>query len=44
MAEKGWLKYEKAPAGALLWLHNYTRGKEERPFVYVGGEQIFINE
>jgi hypothetical protein len=43
-AEKGWLKYEKAPTGALLWLHNHTRGKEERPFVYVGGEQIFINE
>lgn len=27
------LKYEGVPAGALLWLHNYTRGWDERAFL-----------
>ena len=26
------LDYDNLPAGALYWLHNHTRGVEERPF------------
>jgi hypothetical protein len=43
-AEKGVLEYKGVPAGALLWLHNYTRGREERPFLYVEGKQLFVGE
>jgi hypothetical protein len=43
-AGKWILEYKDVPAGALLWLRNYTRGREERPFVYVGGKQIFVGE
>lgn len=28
--------------GALLWLHNHTRGKEEQCFYMRDGKQIFI--
>jgi hypothetical protein len=43
-AEKGMLEYKDVPVGALLWLRNYTRGREERPFVYTGGKQVFVGE
>jgi len=43
-ADSGELHYDNVPDGALLLLHNYTRGKEERPFVMVGGEQCFISD
>ena len=33
--------FENAPSGALYWLRNYTRGKEERIFLYEGGKQIW---
>lgn len=32
----------KAPANALLRLHNLSKGKEERVFVYKNGEQIWF--
>ncbi|MDR0538382.1 MAG: discoidin domain-containing protein [Tannerellaceae bacterium] len=35
------LAYENCPSGALFLLHNHTRGKEERPFTYENGKQIF---
>lgn len=35
------LKYEQAPAHALFRLHNCTRGKENRIFIYRNGKQIF---
>ena len=35
------LVYEDVPRGALLWLHNHTRGVEEQVFRYVDGEQVF---
>lgn len=35
------LVYENVPSGALLWLHNLTRGKEERPFTYENRKQIW---
>ena len=43
-AEEDVLEYKNVPSGALLWLHNETRGREERPFVYVSGKQIFVGE
>ena len=35
------LVYEDVPPGALLWLHNHTRGVEEQVFRYIDGEQVF---
>lgn len=35
------LVYENVPSGALLWLRNLTRGKEERPFTYERSKQIW---
>ena len=35
------LKYDNVPDNALLWLRNYSRGKEERAFYYKGGKQVF---
>ncbi len=33
--------FKNVPANALYWLRNYTRGKEERIFMYKDGKQIF---
>lgn len=41
IADSTYLSYENVPDNALLWLHNCTRGKEERPFYYKDGKQIF---
>lgn len=41
VAESDSLVYESVPCSALLWLHNYTRGKEERIFTYENGKQIW---
>ncbi|WP_294619662.1 hypothetical protein [uncultured Bacteroides sp.] len=35
------LKYDNVPDNALLWLRNYSRGKEERAFYYENGRQVF---
>ena len=35
------LVYDNVPKGALLWLHNYTTGKEERIFTCQNGEIRF---
>ncbi len=35
------LIYEKAPTNALFWLRNLTHGKEERPFIYENGKQVW---
>lgn len=35
------LDYANVPSGALLWLHNYTSGIEERIFTYENGEIRF---
>jgi len=35
------LLYNDVPTGALLWLRDLTRGREERPFTYENGEQIW---
>lgn len=36
------LYYEAVPTGALLWLRNWTRGKEERCFYMDNEKQFFI--
>lgn len=40
-ADRTELKYEDVPSGALFLLHNHTRGKEERPFTYENGQQVW---
>jgi hypothetical protein len=35
------LRYENAPANALFWLRNLSRGHEERIFTYENGEHIW---
>jgi O-antigen ligase len=41
VAEDITLIYDDCPKGALLLLHNYTRGKEERIFTYENGKQVW---
>lgn len=41
VAERTELHYDNVPQGALLWLRNHTRGKEERCFYIAAGKQIF---
>lgn len=36
------LIYRNIPEGALLWLRNLTRGKEEQVFYVEDGEQKFV--
>ena len=35
------LVYENVPEHALLWLRDLTRGREERPFTYENGRQVW---
>jgi hypothetical protein len=35
------LVYTNVPGNALLYIHNHTRGKEERPFTYENGKQVW---
>lgn len=35
------LTYHQVPKNALLWLRDLTKGKEERPFTYENGKQIW---
>ena len=42
VAEYEYLKFENVPANKLYWLKNHTEGKEEMPFIFVDGKQIFI--
>jgi len=35
------LQYEKIPSNTLYWLRDHTRGKEERPFTYENGKQVW---
>lgn len=38
------LVYENVPDGALLHLHDWSRGKEELPFYMENGKQVFVSE
>ena len=41
IADSSLLFYESVPSNTLYWLRNHTRGKEERPFIYENGRQVF---
>ncbi|WP_291601402.1 hypothetical protein [Bacteroides sp.] len=41
VAEFDYLEYDHVPAGALLWLHNRTKGVEEQVFCWKEGKQVF---
>lgn len=41
VADSYQLIYDNVPKNALLWLRNVTKGKEERPFTYKNGMQIW---
>ncbi len=36
--------FSDVPAGTVYWLRNLDKGKEELPFFYIDGKQVFINE
>ena len=44
IAEYNFLKFENVPENTIYWLRNKDHGKEELPFVYRDGKQIFVNE
>jgi hypothetical protein len=35
------LVYDQVPEGTLLFLKNHSRGREERPFTYENGKQVW---
>lgn len=41
MATKDIIEFDDVPSGALYWLGNLTKGKEERIFTYEKGNQIW---
>ena len=44
VSEYNYLDFDSVPAGTVYWLRNLDKGKEELPFFYEDGKQIFINE
>lgn len=40
-ATSSYLTFNNIPSNSILWLHNLTRGKEERPFYITKGLQVF---
>ena len=44
LSEYNFLDLDSVPAGTIYWLRNLDKGKEELPFFYEKGKQIFINE
>jgi hypothetical protein len=38
------LEFDDLPRGTLYWLRNLDHGKEEQPFYYTDGRQIFSNQ
>ena len=38
------IEFEKVPSNTLYWLRNLDYGKEEQPFFYRNGKQIFSNQ
>ncbi len=41
MATSDSLVFTNVPSGTLYWLRDLTKGKEERPFTYVDGQQVW---
>ena len=42
--EKPFLPYDGIPSGALLYLHDSTRGEEELIFHMEDGKQVFVSD
>lgn len=42
IAEDYELNFGGVPSGALLWLRDITKGREERPFLYKDGVQVWL--
>jgi hypothetical protein len=38
------IEFDGVPRGTLYWLRNLDHGKEEQPFYYTDGRQIFSNQ
>lgn len=43
-SEYNYLDIDSIPANTIYWLRNLDKGKEELPFFYKNGKQIFINQ
>ena len=41
-AKYEYVEFEQVPKNKLYWIDNLTEGKEEMPFIIVGGKQVFI--
>ena len=44
VSKYNFLEVDSVPAGTIYWLKNLDKGKEELPFFYMDGRQVFINE
>lgn len=44
ITEYNYLDIDSVPSGTVYWIRNLNKGKEELPFFYRGGKQIFINQ
>ena len=44
IAHYNFIDFSDVPAGTVYWLRNLDKGKEELPFFYLDGKQVFINE
>ena len=44
VAEYNYLDIDSVPAGTIYWLKNLDEGKEELPFFYKDGAQVFVNQ
>ena len=44
ISECNFLDIDSVPANTIYWLMNLDKGKEELPFFYRNGRQVFINE
>ena len=42
IAASGRIRFDRVPAGALLWLHDHTKGVEEQVFWMEDGRQKFL--
>ncbi len=42
--EYNYIDFDGVPKGALLWLRDLTEGKDELPFFYKDGRQVFISD
>jgi hypothetical protein len=43
-AEYNFIEFENVPSSTIYWLSNLDHGKEEQPFFYIGGKQVFANQ